>query len=101
MVWPLVHHTVTRGQGSSAEICIPVLVPNEQVTISYLYFPSLLWNQIAGPIKSDEALAKAIQTIFPTSPPPRVVMWIIWILIFVGASTIVYWLLKLLPVVLR
>jgi hypothetical protein len=99
-LYPPISHTVTPGQGESADICIPVLVPGEQVTISYLYFPPLLWTQIVGPVKSDEGMAKTIQTI-PTAPPPRGAIWILWAVLFVGASTIVYWLLRLLPLVLQ
>ena len=95
-VMPPVNHTVTRGQGDSAEICIPVLVPNEQVTVSYLYFPPLTWDQVNGWVKSDEGMARAIYVI-PSIPPPRPVMWLLWALTFVGASTVMYWALRLLP----
>jgi hypothetical protein len=100
-VMPPLNHKVTYSeQDLSAEICIPVLVPGEQVTISYLYFPPLTWHRINAYVKSDEGMAKVIQTI-PTAPPPRLVVWLIWVLMFIGASTAAYWLLKLLPVVLR
>ena len=39
---------------------MPTLVPNEQVTISYLYFPPTTWKQINGPVKSDEGLARVL-----------------------------------------
>ena len=47
-LFPAVPHTVERdpsGAGA-AEIVIPQLVPGEQVTVSYLYTPPLLSNQI-------------------------------------------------------
>jgi hypothetical protein len=96
---PTMSHTVTRGQNDSAEICIPVLVPGELVTISYLYVPPLFWHQIVGGVKSDEGMARTIQTI-PTSPPPRAVVWLLWTLIFIGASFVAYWVLRLAPLVL-
>jgi hypothetical protein len=99
-VWPPLNYVVNISQDGSGEILIPVLVPNEQLTVSYLYFPPLTWQAVNAWVKSDEGMAKAIQTI-PTSPPPRVTIWLLWFLVFVGASTIVYWLLKLLPLVLQ
>lgn len=100
VVNPPVNHTVTHGQGDSAEILIPTLVPKEQISVSYLYFPPLTWNQIVGWVKCDEGMAKAIQVI-PSTPPPKPLQWFLWTMVFVGASTIVYWLLKALPYVLR
>lgn len=97
---PPVNHTVTNGQDGSAEILIPTLVPNEQISISYLYFPPLTWNQISGWVKCDEGMARAIQVI-PSMPPPKPLQWFLWTMVFVGTSTIVYWLLRGLPYVLR
>jgi len=99
-LYPAVSHTVTGGSGASAEICIPVLVPSEQVSISYLYFPPLIWDQIVSSVKCDEMLAKVIQTI-PTAPPSRAIRWLFWVVLFIGASTVTYGLLKLLPFALQ
>jgi hypothetical protein len=65
-------------------------VPKEQVSITYLYFPPLLWNQVNSYTKSDEVLASVINVI-PTPQPPRFVVVLVWLLMFVGASTLVYW----------
>lgn len=97
---PPKNHMVTHGQGTSAEICIPVLVPNEQISISYLYFPPVTWSQISGWVKCDEGMAKAIQVI-PSTPPPKPVLWLLWALTFVGASTVMYWGLRALPNLLK
>lgn len=97
---PPVNHTVTHGQGGSAEVLIPVLVPNEQVSVSYLYFPPLTWSQISGWVKCDEGMAKVIQVI-PSTPPHWPIRWLLWTLTFVGASTVVYWGLRALPYLLR
>lgn len=45
-IYPNVSHSIERIEGGGAEIVIPKLVPGEQVTVSYLYFPPLIWNQI-------------------------------------------------------
>lgn len=99
VVTPPVSHTVTPGQGGSAEICIPVLVPNEQVSISYLYFPPITWGQINGWVKCDEGMAKVIKVI-PSSPPSKPLKLTIVFLSFVGASTVLYSLLRMLPYLL-
>lgn len=92
-VHPPIRHTVTR-QGDGAEVLFPVLVPGEQVTISYLYFPPLTWDRINGWVKCDEGMARAINVI-PSTPPPRGVRWVLNAFTFVGASALLYWIFKL------
>jgi hypothetical protein len=67
-LFPSIPHTVERNVGGIAEIIIPKLVPDEQITVSYLYFPPLLWSQIHACTKSDEDFAK-ILTVLPTQLP--------------------------------
>jgi len=93
-IYPPLTYSLEKGQGESAEIVFPTLVQNEQVSISYLYFPPLLWNQIHAYVKSDEGLAKGIN-IIPTSPPSKLIVALLYLFIFVGASTCTYWLFKL------
>ena len=93
-VFPPIHHTLTR-QGDGAEILIPVLVPGEQVTVSYLYFPPVTWDRVSGWVKCDEGMARAV-TVIPSTPPPRAVVWVLRLFAFVGASVVLYWMLRLL-----
>lgn len=94
-VYPPVHYSIERNPEGAGEIVIPVLVPKEQVTISYLYFPPLLWNQINVSTKSDEGFAKIINVI-PVPQPNKAVIAGFWFLVFVGASFLFYWLARLL-----
>lgn len=89
-IYPPVSHTILPGPGSADEILIPTLVPNEQVSISYLYFPPLTFNQVNAYTKSDEGLAQIINVI-PTPRPSKIVVGVLWALVFVGASTVSYW----------
>lgn len=90
-IFPPVTYNVVNVPNGAAEILIPTLVPNEQVSISYLYFPPVTWNQINSYIKSDECLAKVIKVI--ASPQVhKAVAFLFWLLAFVGASTLIYWL---------
>lgn len=91
-IYPQLSHSVIRDASGSAEILVPTLVPNEQVTISYLYFPPLLWNQVHSYCKSDEMAAKYVNVV-PTAQPTKLQLTMICTLLFIGATTIVYWLI--------
>lgn len=93
-IYPPVQHSFERNSDGSGEIVFPVLVPKEQVTISYLYFPPLLWSQINSTTKSDEGFAKIIN-VMPVPRPSKGVIAAVWLLSFVGASFVLYWLVRL------
>lgn len=89
-IYPPVSHNILPGPNGSDEILIPTLVPNEQVSISYLYFPPLTFGQVNAYTKSDEGLAQIINAI-PTPRPSKLVIATLWLLVFIGASTVAYW----------
>src|SRR5690242_3326363 len=64
-LYPSISHTVERDGGRIAEIIIPTLVPDEQVTISYLYVPPLIWNQLRAYRTSDGGFGKVFH-VLPT-----------------------------------
>jgi hypothetical protein len=59
-VWPAVQHYVEDLPGGFREIVFPIIVPSEEITISYLYFAPLTYAQVNAGIKSDEGLAHQI-----------------------------------------
>ena len=74
--------------GGGRELLFPRLVPGEQVTVTYLYFPPVIWSNINSYTKSDEGLA----TIINVLPAPRWSPWLTglaWALIVVGSITVV------------
>lgn len=89
-IYPPVSHDILFNPNGANEILIPSLVPNEQISISYLYFPPMTFNQVNAYAKSDEGLALIINAI-PTPQPSKLVIAVLWILLFIGASTITYW----------
>ncbi|HAL56852.1 MAG TPA: hypothetical protein DCP63_10345 [Bacteroidetes bacterium] len=93
-LYPPVQHSIARNADGSGEIVLPVLVPKEQVTVSYLYFPPLLWNQINLATKSDEGFAKIIN-VMPMPQPSKGVIAGVWALMFIGASFLFYWVVRL------
>lgn len=93
-IYPSVAYTTVEGPNNSVEIIFPTLVPSEQVFVSYLYFPPDLWSHVNTYCKSDEMAARYVNVI-PTIQPSKLQLFTFSILIFVGASTIAYWLIYL------
>ncbi len=98
-IYPELAHRVEGMAEGPAEIVLPTLVPNEQVTISYLYWPPVMWNQVGAYVKSDEGMARGVNVI-PTVPYPPVLRYTMIALFLVGASTTVYWVLRALQIYL-
>jgi len=88
-VFPQTAFTRTPLAGGGEEITFPVLVPGQQVTVSYLYFPPLIFSQINLPIMSDEGMARVIN-VLPTPQPSKWRLMIFWLLVFVGLVTSLY-----------
>ena len=93
-VFPNIKHTIERNDDESGEIVIPVLVPKEQITVSYLYFPPTTCGQINVYTKSNEGLAKILDVI-PVPLPSKLFTGTIWFLVFVGLSLLLYWAIKI------
>jgi hypothetical protein len=92
-VFPGIRHRVITFRGGGSEIVFPTLVPEEQVTITYLYFPPIIWNQINSYVRSDEGLAQFINVL----PTPQLSRWLqrtLWVLLFVGTVTTIYLLVQ-------
>ena|SRR2546428_3113051 len=88
-VFPDVPYHVQVLPGGGSEIVFPSLVSNEQVTITYLYFPPLLWNQINTYAKSDQGLARVL-TVLPTPQQPPWVLRILAAVFYVGTVSTLY-----------
>src|SRR5438309_1613895 len=52
-VFPNVQCHIEDLANGGKELVFPLLRPSETVTINYLYYPPLLWNQIHAGIRSD------------------------------------------------
>jgi len=88
-LYPARPHTVERTENGIAEIVLDKLVPNEQIQISYLYAPPLLWSQIHAYTKSDDGFAKII-TVLPTPQSPKWVIRMFWVLVLIGFASLLY-----------
>ena len=87
-IWPpVVHHEETLPNGSR-DIVIPVLIPGEQITIPYLYFPPITVDQIHQGIKCDQGFAHAIPVLLQRQYPQWVQILAKFVfLVGVGAVT--------------
>lgn len=93
-IYPPVDHQVVSLPDGSQEIVIPILVRAEQITVSYLYFPPLTWDQINTRTKSDEGFARIIQ-VLPMPPAHRGLVFTVLSLAFADACGVIYLAAKL------
>ena len=93
-VYPPIQYSIEKNPDEASEIVFPILVPKEQVTISYLYFPPITWDKVNSYTKSDDGYAKIINVI-PTPQLPHFLAFLVRFLMFAGASFILYLLILL------
>ena len=73
---------------------IPIVLPNQHLTISYLYFPPITYAQINDGVKCDEGFATQIPVLLQRQYPG----WFNYTagtLMIVGMSVLVYGLFEL------
>ncbi len=88
------NYSVIDLPNGGKEILIPKIVPYEEYTISYLYLPPLMFNQINGVVKSDEGLAKGI-SILPVPQPPKWKLNLLRFLVLMGFIFTLYIIIEL------
>ena len=88
-IWPAIQHNVQTLPNGAKDIVIPSLVPGEQITISYLYFPPLTYADINSGIKHDQGFAQQIHVLLQKQYP-RWVSYAIAFLMLVGTVTMIY-----------
>ncbi|HAT9718361.1 TPA: hypothetical protein ACK8SK_000240 [Legionella pneumophila] len=94
-IYPNIKFELTNLPNGGKEISFPILVPNEQVTISYLYFAPTVYTDINTHVKSDDGLAKVISVIHSPNLSIKI-KTMLNILVFVGSTTLIYFALILL-----
>lgn len=88
-IFPDIEYTVRDLPGGQKEILIPTLVPKKEITVTYLYFPPLTWNQINTHLESDEGPIRVLR-VLPTVQLPKWALIILWGLIVYGAVALLY-----------
>jgi hypothetical protein len=94
-IWPAVPHGVEEVPQGGRDIVIPVLVPGQQITISYLYYPPVTWNLVNAGVRSDEGFAKALN-VLPVRQFSKSVNSLIGFLMLMGTIATFYLVILLL-----
>jgi hypothetical protein len=85
----MVAHTIETLPDGSRDIVFPSLVPGEQLTISYLYFPPLVVDNVNAGIKCDQGFPQAISVLLQRQYP-RWLNRLIGLLLIVGIVSVLY-----------
>ena len=93
-IWPPVQHRLEEVPDSGRDIVIPIVVPNEHLTISYLYFPPITYAEVNHGIKFDEGLATPIPVLLQRQYPV-LLYYTAGALMIMGMSTLAYGLVEL------
>jgi hypothetical protein len=88
-IFPSIKYEVSPLAGGGSEILFPSLVAGEQVTVTYLYFPPLLWSGVNSYTKSDEGFAKALN-VLPTPQAPQWLQRVAWFFLTLGIAVALY-----------
>lgn len=88
-VFPDIRYNVVDLPNGGREIQFPLVVPQKQINISYLYFPPLTWEQINSHVESDTGPVKVI-TVLPQEQYPRWLINILRALVYAGAIAVIY-----------
>jgi hypothetical protein len=88
-VFPDVQYTIEVLPNGGRQIVFPILLPAEQLTISYVYFPPVTYAQVTTGVRSDEGFAKAVNAI-PSVPDPKWLRTLVLGLAVVGATALGY-----------
>ncbi len=99
-VFPVIQHHVETLPSGGQEIVFPELVPFEQVTISYLYFPPLIYSQIHAGIRHNQGFATEV-TALPTPQYPAWMLRILRFLLLLGLVGFIYFVCEFLQVGIR
>lgn len=93
-IYPSVPYSIVELPSGGRELVIPTMVPGQQITVNYLYFPPLTVDQVHDGILSDEGFAEAIPVLLQRQYS-RWVTRLSAVLVFTGFGTLVYFFVQL------
>ena len=88
-IYPSVNYEIETLPSGEKDIKIPTMVPGEQITISYLYFPPLTLDRINSSIKHDDGFAKRLY-VLPTPQFPKWMIRILQFFVWLGVIAFIY-----------
>ena len=93
-IWPPIKYHLEEVPNSGQDIVIPTVVPKEELTISYLYFPPTTFANVTAGVRCDEGFATGIPVLLQRQYPSWVNL-IVRVLIIVGILALAYGLFEL------
>ena len=93
-IWPRTQYHLEEVPNSGQDIVIPTVVPNQQLSISYLYFPPVTFADVNAGVKCDEGFATQITVLLQRQYPA----WFTYaaaVLMIAGISALAYGLFEL------
>lgn len=87
-VYPEVPHETTVLSGGCAELRFPTLVPGEQISVTYLYYPPILWSDIHSYTKADDGFAREVR-VLPTPQASPSLKALAYVLMAFGATALI------------
>lgn len=91
---PPVEYQLNEVPNSGKDILIPTVIPNQQLTISYLYFPPVTYANVNAGVKCDEGFATEIPVLLQRQYPSWFNYSVV-VLMIVGMATLAYGLFEL------
>lgn len=88
-IFPARDSRVIELERGETEILIERLLPKEQITISYLYFPPLVVGEVHSYVKSNECFSKP-KDMAPAPVISKPLTVFLWYLVICGAASTVY-----------
>ena len=88
-IWPAIVYNIETLPDGTKDIVIPTLVPGEEITVSYLYFPPVIAAQVNAGVKCDQGFASQI-TVLLQRQFPRWFNRTVIALFLVGIVTVFY-----------
>ena len=68
-IWPRIQYHLEEVPDSGQDIVIPTVVPKQELTISYLYFPPRTFADINAGVRCDEGFATPIPVLLERQYP--------------------------------
>ena len=95
-MYPPIDYKTNKTKNGTEEIQIERIAPDEEISISYLYFPPVTYDKIHAYVLSDDGSYDIINKIPDSFRPPTSVIYVRRTLMLVGFMTIFYLIGKLL-----
>ena len=99
-IYPPLQHTVENVPGGSREIVIPTLVPAEEITVSYLYFPPVTAVDVNAGIRCNQGFARPIPVLLQRQYSNRV-QTLLGVLLLAGIVATAYVVVLICAAVIR